>query len=147
MMMLHVALRRKEPYAGLVGFSGRLLMPETLAGEIRSRPPVLLVHGDEDPMVPVASLKEAADALTAAGVETYTHVSRGVGARDRARRARPRAPSSARGSGSAEARHLGGLWRRHQLQAVFSAFRLRMTPARSLHRSCTLPASPAAPCP
>jgi phospholipase/carboxylesterase len=78
MMMLHVALRRAAPYAGLVGFSGRLLMPDALAGAIRSRPPVLLVHGDQDPMVPVASLKEAADALTAAGVETYTHVSRGT---------------------------------------------------------------------
>ena len=40
---------------------------------------MLLVHGDADPMVPVASLAEAADALAAAGVETYTHVSRGVG--------------------------------------------------------------------
>ena len=79
MMMLQVALRREEPYAGLVGFSGRLLMPDTLAGEIRSRPPVLLVHGDQDPMVPVASLAEAADALTKAGVETYTHLSKGVG--------------------------------------------------------------------
>lgn len=79
MMMLHVALRRATPHAGLVGFSGRLLMPETLAGEIRSKPPVLLVHGDQDPMVPVASLSEAADALTAAGIETYTHVSEGVG--------------------------------------------------------------------
>jgi phospholipase/carboxylesterase len=78
MMMLHVALRRAVPYAGLVGFSGRLLMPETLAREIRAKPPVLLVHGDQDPMVPVASLGEAADALVAAGVETYTHVSPGV---------------------------------------------------------------------
>ncbi len=78
MMMLHVALRRAVPYAGLVGFSGRLLLPEALAAAIRSRPPVLLVHGDQDPMVPVASLTEAANALTAAGVETYTHVSKGV---------------------------------------------------------------------
>jgi phospholipase/carboxylesterase len=56
-----------------------LLRPERLAAEIASRPPVLLVHGDQDPMVPIAHLKEAADALTAAGVETRTHVSPGVG--------------------------------------------------------------------
>jgi phospholipase/carboxylesterase len=79
MMALQVGLRRREPFAGIVGFSGRLLNPGRLAAEIASRPPVLLVHGDEDPMVPVASLAEAADALTAAGVETRTHVSRGVG--------------------------------------------------------------------
>ncbi len=78
MMMLHVALRRAAAYAGLVGFSGRLLLPEMLPGEIRSRPPVLLVHGDLDEVVPVASLAEAADALVAAGVKTYTHVSKGT---------------------------------------------------------------------
>ena len=79
MMALQVGLRRAAPVAGIVGFSGRLLAPERLAAEITVRPPVLLVHGDEDPMVPVASLAEAAAALTAAGVETYTHVSPGVG--------------------------------------------------------------------
>jgi phospholipase/carboxylesterase len=79
MMALQVGLRRTEPFAGIVGFSGRLLAPERLAAEITVRPPVLLVHGDEDPMVPVAGLKEAADALEAAGVETRVHVSHGVG--------------------------------------------------------------------
>jgi len=79
MMALQVGLRRSAAFAGIVGFSGRLLAPERLATEIVTRPPVLLVHGDEDPMVPVASLAEAASALTAAGVETFTHVSRGTG--------------------------------------------------------------------
>jgi phospholipase/carboxylesterase len=79
MMALQVGLRRSAAYAGIVGFSGRLLQPERLASEIVSRPPVLLVHGDADPMVPVASLPEAATALAAAGVDTRTHVSKGVG--------------------------------------------------------------------
>ena len=79
MMALHVGLRRQAPLAGIVGFSGRLLEPELLPGEIASRPPVLLVHGDEDQMVPFASLGEAAAALGAAGVEVHTHVSRGTG--------------------------------------------------------------------
>ena len=79
MMALQVAPRRPAAFAGIVGFSGRLLHPERLGAEIVSRPPVLLVHGDADPMVPVASLSEAAAALTAAGVETRTHVSKGVG--------------------------------------------------------------------
>jgi phospholipase/carboxylesterase len=79
MMALQVGLRRKAALAGIVGFSGRLLRPEWLAEEIASRPPVLLIHGDEDPMVPVASLGEAAAALTGAGVAVKTHVSRGVG--------------------------------------------------------------------
>jgi phospholipase/carboxylesterase len=79
MMALHVGLRRRAPLAGIVGFSGRLLAPETLPAEIASRPPVLLVHGDQDPMVPFASLAEAADALAAAGLEVTTHVSPGMG--------------------------------------------------------------------
>ena len=79
MMALHVAPRRPAPLAGIVGFSGRLLQPERLAAEAASRPPVLLIHGDADQMVPVASLPEAADALTAAGFETYAHVSKGIG--------------------------------------------------------------------
>jgi phospholipase/carboxylesterase len=78
MMSLHVAPRRAEPVAGVVGFSGRLLAPERLAAEAVSKPPVLLVHGDADDVVPVASLREAGDALTAAGFETYGHVMRGT---------------------------------------------------------------------
>ena len=52
MMSLYVGLRRSRPVAGIVGFSGRLLAPELLADERRSRPRVLLVHGTNDPLVP-----------------------------------------------------------------------------------------------
>jgi len=79
MMSLHLAPRRAKPLAGIVGFSGRLLAPEKLAAETISRPPVVLIHGDQDEMVPVASLAEAADALVAAKFEVYTHVSKGTG--------------------------------------------------------------------
>lgn len=79
MMALHVGLRRTAALAGIVGFSGRLLDPEALAGEIVTRPPVLLIHGDADPVVPFESLGLAEAALKAAGIETLTHVSRGVG--------------------------------------------------------------------
>lgn len=78
MMSLHVALRRSEPLAGVVGFSGRLMVPELLEAEMVSQPPVLLIHGDQDDVVPLESLPQAADALVAAGVETYTHVSKGT---------------------------------------------------------------------
>ena len=52
MMSLFVGLRRAQPAAGILGFSGRLLAPELLASELRSRPRILLVHGTEDPLVP-----------------------------------------------------------------------------------------------
>jgi pimeloyl-ACP methyl ester carboxylesterase len=54
MIALHVALRRAQAAAGVVGFSGALLGPERMAGELRSKPPVLLIHGDADSVVPFA---------------------------------------------------------------------------------------------
>ena len=69
MMSLHVAPRRREPIAGVLGFSGALLGPELLAAEARSRPPVLLIHGDADDVVPVAALGMAVASLRQAGVE------------------------------------------------------------------------------
>ena len=68
MMALYVALRRPQPVAAVVGYSGALVGAETLAAEIRARPPVLLVHGVADTMVPVAELARAAAALKEAGV-------------------------------------------------------------------------------
>lgn len=79
MMSLDVAPRRDAPLAAVVGFSGRLLDPAALAAETVSKPPVLLIHGDADPMVPVQSLPDAADALVQAGFETYAHVCKGLG--------------------------------------------------------------------
>ncbi|PRX38107.1 phospholipase/carboxylesterase [Meinhardsimonia xiamenensis] len=79
MMALHVAPRRPEPVAGIVAFSGRLLAPERLATEALSKPPVILIHGDADEVVPPQSLNEAGEALQAAGFEVYAHVMRGTG--------------------------------------------------------------------
>src|SRR5437764_5067505 len=45
MMALYVGLGRAKPLAGILGYSGRLIAPELLADELRSRPPVLPVHG------------------------------------------------------------------------------------------------------
>jgi phospholipase/carboxylesterase len=79
MMALHVLPRRAEPVAGLVAFSGRLLEPERLVAETVSRPPVLLVHGDQDPMVPFAEMGLAGQALSDAGFQVYGHVMKGTG--------------------------------------------------------------------
>ncbi len=80
MMALHVAPRREEAVAGIVAFSGRLLSPETLAEETLVRPPVLLVHGDVDDVVPPQSLPQAAEALQEAGwKDVYAHIMKGTG--------------------------------------------------------------------
>ncbi len=79
MMALHVAPRREDEVAGVVGFSGRLLAPEDLVDDVVVRPPILLVHGDADDVVPVQSLPEAADALQKAGFEdVFAHIMKGT---------------------------------------------------------------------
>ncbi|ASP21598.1 carboxylesterase 2 [Antarctobacter heliothermus] len=79
MMSLHVGPRREEELAGIVGFSGRLLAPELLADEVQSKPPILLIHGDQDDVVPVQSLPQAAEALQEAGFkEVFAHVMEGT---------------------------------------------------------------------
>ena len=79
MMSLYVGPRRERQLAGIVGFSGRLIAPALLKDEIRSRPPVLLVHGTEDAMVPYSSMAEAEIALSDAGVAVETLTCPGVG--------------------------------------------------------------------
>jgi len=79
MMSLFVGPRRERPLAGIVGFSGRLIAPQLLAEEIRSRPPILLVHGTDDPMVPYSSMAEADSTFKAAGVSVETLACPGIG--------------------------------------------------------------------
>ena len=83
MMALHVGLRRAESPAAIVGYSGMLVIPEEIdpdkfAGEIVNRPPVLLVHGDQDQLIPVEALMHAAQGLAALEVPVEWHISPGV---------------------------------------------------------------------
>jgi phospholipase/carboxylesterase len=79
MMALHVAPRRPLAMAGIVAISGRLLAPERLGAEARVKPPVLLVHGDADEVVPFEDMSLAGEALVAEGFATFGNVLRGTG--------------------------------------------------------------------
>jgi phospholipase/carboxylesterase len=79
MMALHVGLRRKKPLAGIIGFSGMLAGPEVLEDEIRSRPPVLLIHGDQDEMLPHGLSQRAAQILQQTDIEVGLHIAEGIG--------------------------------------------------------------------
>mgnify|MGYP006174513239 FL=1 len=80
MMSLHVVPRREDAIAGVVGFSGRLVSPELLTDQVLSRPPILLVHGDADDVVPVQSMPEAVEALQSADFkEVFAHIMKGTG--------------------------------------------------------------------
>lgn len=78
MMALQVAPRRDRAIAGIVAISGQLLMPERLEKEARVWPPILLIHGDRDPVVPFENLALSGGRLKSAGFETESHVMRGM---------------------------------------------------------------------
>lgn len=79
MMALHVGFRRPAPLAGLIGYSGALAGSEHLASDLRHRCPVLLVHGDTDPVVPVEMTRHAARTLAALDVPVESHIEPGLG--------------------------------------------------------------------
>jgi phospholipase/carboxylesterase len=79
MTALHCALRRPAPCAVVVGFSGALLKPEVLGEEIVSRPPVLLVHGDADDVVPFEAMPAADEAMQLNGVPVAAYRRPGLG--------------------------------------------------------------------
>ena len=79
MMSLYTGLRRAKAPACIVGYSGALAGAALLAQEIRCRPPVLLVHGEADPVVPFTALDGAVKTLTAVGVKVESLARPGLG--------------------------------------------------------------------
>src|SRR5436190_22031149 len=84
MMALHVGLRRAIPPFAIVGYSGLLVGPpeaelEKFTAEIMSKPPILLVHGERDDLIPVDALYHAASGSAALGVPVEWHLAQGIG--------------------------------------------------------------------
>jgi phospholipase/carboxylesterase len=78
MLSLHVAPRRAAPIAAVLGFSGALLGADTLPAETVSRPPVFLIHGDADEIVPVGALAAAVAGLQAADIPVRWEIRPGL---------------------------------------------------------------------
>jgi phospholipase/carboxylesterase len=84
MMAMHVGLRRRLVPAAIVGYSGMLVGDDKLS-EAKARdargapPPVLLIHGDQDPLIPIEAMFLAADALAGDDIPIQWHISFGVG--------------------------------------------------------------------
>jgi phospholipase/carboxylesterase len=83
MMALHVGLRRPQAVAAIVGYSGLLVLPvsgglDAMKDQVVSRPPVLLVHGDRDELIPPQALFHAAQGLSSLEIPVEWHLSHGV---------------------------------------------------------------------
>jgi phospholipase/carboxylesterase len=79
MLSLHVGLRRSAKPAAILGFSGMLAAPESLSEQGDDAPPILLVHGDADTVIPPEALFVAATALGRSGALVQWHLSKGIG--------------------------------------------------------------------
>lgn len=73
MMAFQSAPRRDQQIAGVIGFSGALLGEDAFAAELKSRPPMILVHGTADPVVPIEASRLAKETLTANGIDVALH--------------------------------------------------------------------------
>lgn len=78
MMSLHVGLRRPKAVAGILGFSGAMTLGENWQQEVTAKPPVMLIHGDQDNVLPLQHMHDAKEALTSVGVDVKSHISPGV---------------------------------------------------------------------
>ncbi|WP_112662357.1 alpha/beta hydrolase [Microvirga flavescens] len=84
MMALHVGLRRATAPAGILGFSGLLVLqadkgPESLKEQVKTKPPILLTHGDRDEILPIEMFFFSKETLAAAEIPCQWHLSAGVG--------------------------------------------------------------------
>lgn len=79
MMALQVGLNRKTAPAAIVGYSGLFIAAASVANRNSRKPPILLVHGAADPVIPVAALHASKADLGTLGIEAETHVSPALG--------------------------------------------------------------------
>ena len=71
MTSLHVGLGRQKPFAGIVGFSGALMCPQSHV--FHNKTPVCLIHGMYDDIVPFAAMKSASERLTSQSIHCETY--------------------------------------------------------------------------
>lgn len=79
MMALDVGLRLPDALMGIVAFSGGVISPETIGDDALSKPPVCMVHGAEDDVVPVGMSVVGGEALRKLGMDVTVHISPGAG--------------------------------------------------------------------
>jgi len=84
MLALHAGLRRARPPAAILGYSGELVAAENQEQAAAPKPagkspPILLVHGSEDDVIPAEALFHSAAELARAEIPCQWHLSIGLG--------------------------------------------------------------------
>jgi len=78
-LALHVALRRRKAMGSVVAFSASYIAGDVKGEEITSKPQILLVHGDADPVAPIEAMTKTKDALKALDVPVKSMSRKGTG--------------------------------------------------------------------
>ena len=79
MMSMFCGTRRKTEIAGIIGFSGQVVGKEVLKNEITSYPPILLINGDQDELIPIQEQEIAVKALKQENISVENHIVIGLG--------------------------------------------------------------------
>ena len=61
MMSLNVGLTSEKEFSCIVGFSGKIINMQDLSSRIKNKTNILMIHGENDPIVPPNNLLEAED--------------------------------------------------------------------------------------
>lgn len=78
MMALHVGTASESPFKGIVALSGALVPAEDFGAAGHARPPIVLIHGDVDPVVDPQLSRDAETALKSAGFPVSLHLCPGL---------------------------------------------------------------------
>ncbi len=72
MIAIQVALKKKKEIGSLIGYSGKIISKKHLSDNIVSKPKTILMHGQNDTIVPATHLLEAKDYLNSIGLKIKT---------------------------------------------------------------------------
>lgn len=73
MMAQYQGLINQEKAAGVIGLSGRLILPELTGEEINSKPKICLIHGQNDEVVDFSNFIESQKILQSSDIDFEAH--------------------------------------------------------------------------
>ena len=79
MMAINIGLTYDKNFSCVVGFSGKIIDKENISKRIKSKTKILLIHGDQDVVVPPSNLLEAKDFLMRHKVNVETKMIKNCG--------------------------------------------------------------------
>ena len=79
MISINIGLTSEKPFSSIVGFSGKIIEPNNLKSRRRNSTSILLIHGDQDDIVPPSYLLEAKDFLLRENINVDPHLVKNCG--------------------------------------------------------------------